>query len=226
MPRRRVVTCLSIAIHAFVVTVVVVAQLLAAGPLPVPRRPLAFQDFTVVHLQDIKLPPRARRSVAASGPAVSPNAAPLVAPPAIRDETGIENIARSSSPRYLVGIESGGGGIQALQAGPGVAPPPPPAPSPKAPVRLSSGAQMPRKLVHVDPIYPPIARSAHVGGVVILDAVLDATGRVSSVRVLRSVPLLDQAAVDAVRQWRFTPTLLNGDPVPVAMTVTVKFSLR
>ncbi len=78
----------------------------------------------------------------------------------------------------------------------------------------------------VDPVYPPLARSSRVEGVVILEAVLDATGRVDSVRVLRSIPLLDQAAVDAVRQWRFTPARLNGVPVPVVMTVTVNFTLR
>ena len=55
---------------------------------------------------------------------------------------------------------------------------------------------------------------------------LDAEGTVREARVLRSVPLLDAAALDAVRQWRFTPTRLNGIPVPVVMTVTVMFSLR
>ena len=60
----------------------------------------------------------------------------------------------------------------------------------------------------------------------ILEAVIDAQGRVASVRVLRSIALLDQAAVDAVRQWRFTPALLNAEPVPVVMTVTVNFKLQ
>ena len=85
--------------------------------------------------------------------------------------------------------------------------------------------QAPRKVFNVDPIYPRIAESAHIGGVVILEAVIDARGRVESVRVLRSLPLLDQAAVDAVKQWIFTPALVNGTPVPVVMTVTVNFEL-
>jgi protein TonB len=84
----------------------------------------------------------------------------------------------------------------------------------------------PVKTVHVAPVYPAIAQSARVQGVVILEAVLDARGRVDSVRVLRSIPLLDQAAVDAVQQWRFTPALLNGQAVPVVMTVTVDFTLQ
>jgi protein TonB len=56
--------------------------------------------------------------------------------------------------------------------------------------------------------------------------VLDTSGRVENVRILRSIPLLDQAAIDAVRQWRYTPTQLNGRPVPVVMTVTVNFMLQ
>ena len=63
-------------------------------------------------------------------------------------------------------------------------------------------------------------------GVVILEATIGPTGTVTDVNVLRSVPLLDEAAVAAVRQWQYTPTLLNGVPVPVIMTVTVNFSLR
>jgi protein TonB len=60
---------------------------------------------------------------------------------------------------------------------------------------------------------------------VVLDAVIDATGRVTGVQVTRSIPLLDQAAIEAVRQWRFTPTLLNGEPVSILLTVTVRFTL-
>jgi protein TonB len=61
--------------------------------------------------------------------------------------------------------------------------------------------------------------------VVVIEAILDATGRVESLKVLSSQPLLDNAAVQAVRQWRYTPTELNGVPVPVLMTITVRFSL-
>ncbi|MND07525.1 Gram-negative bacterial tonB protein [compost metagenome] len=62
-------------------------------------------------------------------------------------------------------------------------------------------------------------------GVVIIEATISTTGTVTDVRVLRSIPLLDQAAIDAVRQWQYSPTLLNGVPVPVIMTVTVQFTL-
>ena len=94
------------------------------------------------------------------------------------------------------------------------------------PIRLHSGMKAPVKTTDVAPVYPVIARNVHKQGVVILEAVLNARGGVESVRVLRSIPLLDQAAVDAVQQWRFTPALLNGQPVPVVMTVTVNFMLQ
>jgi protein TonB len=84
---------------------------------------------------------------------------------------------------------------------------------------------MPTKTKDVAPVYPPIAQSARVQGVVILETLIGADGRVEDARVLRSIPLLDQAALDAVKQWEFTPTLLNGTPVPVIMTMTVQFSL-
>jgi protein TonB len=75
-------------------------------------------------------------------------------------------------------------------------------------------------------VYPPDAFDQKVQGVVILEATIDTAGAVATARVLRSIPLLDEAALDAVRQWQFTPTLLNGTPVPVIMTVTVNFSLQ
>jgi protein TonB len=67
---------------------------------------------------------------------------------------------------------------------------------------------------------------SRVEGTVILEAVIGVDGTVQDVRVLRSIPLLDASAIEAVHQWRFTPTLLNGEPVAVVMTVTVTFSLR
>ncbi len=101
----------------------------------------------------------------------------------------------------------------------------PPPPPPPAPVRVGGNIPQPTKIVDVRPVYPPIAQSARIQGVVILEATIAPDGTIQDAKVVRSIPLLDQAAVDAVRQWRFTPTLLNGVPVPVIMTVTVNFSL-
>jgi len=104
-------------------------------------------------------------------------------------------------------------------------PPPPPPPPPARPVRLSA-YEMPRKIHDVAPVYPTIARSASVEGVVIIEAVIAVDGTVRDARVLRSVPLLDRAALDAVKQWRYAPTRLGGVAVPVIVTVTVQFRLQ
>jgi TonB family protein len=80
-----------------------------------------------------------------------------------------------------------------------------------------------RKIHHVPPVYPEEARRANVRGVVILEVSVAADGTVSDARVLRGQPFLDAAALDAVRQWRYEPTLLNGQPVPVKLTATVNF---
>ena len=84
----------------------------------------------------------------------------------------------------------------------------------------------PRLLRPVDPVYPEIARQARVEGVVILGVKTDETGRVTDVIVLRSIPLLDQAAIDAVRQWVYEPFVQDGKAGPIAFTVTVRFQLK
>jgi protein TonB len=110
------------------------------------------------------------------------------------------------------------------------APLPPPIPvavaRPLVPVRAAELPVLPRKVVDVHPVYPEVARAARVEGTVILEAVLDTSGRVTQLRVLRSVPLLDQAALDAVRQWHYSPSVYYGRPVSVLMTITVRFTLQ
>jgi protein TonB len=93
------------------------------------------------------------------------------------------------------------------------------------PVRVGGQIKEPKKLKDVKPVYPQIATQARVQGVVILECTISPQGKVVDVKVLRGIPLLDQAAIDAVKQWVYTPTLLNGVPVPVIMTVTVNFKL-
>jgi len=125
--------------------------------------------------------------------------------------------------------------LQQNRAGKDLPPPPPPPPPPgagaampdgMAPVRVGGNIKPPTKIKDVRPVYPEEAMASKVTGVVILEATIDPSGRVSDARVLKSVPLLDQAALDAVKQWEFTPTHVNGVPVPVIMTVTVNFSLQ
>jgi protein TonB len=118
-------------------------------------------------------------------------------------------------------------------------PPPPPPPGPprlpcepasslltQPPVRVGGNIKPPSKVRDVPPVYPPLALSARVQGVVILEATIAEDGRVVGACVLRSVPLVDEAAVEAVKQWEFAQTFLNGMAVPVVMTVTVNFVLQ
>jgi TonB family protein len=101
-----------------------------------------------------------------------------------------------------------------------------PSPSPSAPVPpLRAGAEIkePRRVKEVRPDYPEEAYRAGLGGVVILECVIDPKGSINDTKVLRGVPPLTDAAQKAVRKWRYTPTLLNGVAVPVIMTVTVNF---
>jgi TonB family protein len=121
-------------------------------------------------------------------------------------------------------------------------PPPPPPPSlsadpararraesgavePKEPVRVGGAIPEPRKTRNVSPIYPPLAVQARVQGAVVLECTISREGKVVRVKTVRGVTLLTQAAVEAVRQWEYTPTLVGGVPVPVIMTVTVTFKL-
>ena len=93
-----------------------------------------------------------------------------------------------------------------------------------APVRVGGQIKPPTKIKDVKPVYPAIARSARVAGAVVIEATIGEDGKVVDAKVVRSIPLLDQAALDAVQQWEYMPTLLNGVPVPVLVTVTINFT--
>ena len=98
--------------------------------------------------------------------------------------------------------------------------------APSGAPRVGRGVPEPRKLKHVNPVYPEVARQARVEGVVILECTVGAQGTVTGVQVVQGVPLLDDAAIAAVKQWRYTPTLVQGQGVPVTVTVTLNFRLR
>ncbi len=144
----------------------------------------------------------------------------FVAPVDVPDDIG-EGIDFFGVPGGVEGGVPGGvlGGIVG-----GLPDAPPPAPKAK-PVRVGGNIKAPRKIKDVSPTYPDIAKQARVQGIVILEAIIDPSGNVTNVRVLRSIPLLDKSAISAVKQWKYEPTMLNGVPVPIVMTVTVNFSL-
>ena len=118
----------------------------------------------------------------------------------------------------------------AVRSGAPPPPPPPPGPAPivdgQTAIRIGGAIKPPTKIRDVRPVYPPEAMGARVQGVVIAEVTVDSAGMVRDARLLRSIPMLDDAALEAVRQWQFTPTMLNGAPVPVVLTVTVNFTLQ
>lgn len=229
MPRHTSVVLISVLLHVGAIVAFVLLSILAPDVLPIPRTVLvAWNAPRVVRLNDIPLTPATARKprlqptnspITIAAPVV---AQPLVAPIGVTPESdrpggvasndGIPEIAEDTG----TGVVSGLGTVEAPVA-PEAA---------RTPVRLHQGIDAPQKTHHVAPRYPELARQIRVSGVVILEAVIDARGSVESVRVLRSIALLDQAAIDAVREWRFTPARLNGEPIPVVMTVTVAFALE
>jgi protein TonB len=94
------------------------------------------------------------------------------------------------------------------------------------PVRVGGDIQSSKLIFRVDPVYPDLAQRVHVSGVVVLAAIIDEEGNVSNLRILSGHPLLTGAAVEAVSRWKYSPTILNGEPVPVSAIVTVVFRLR
>lgn len=93
-------------------------------------------------------------------------------------------------------------------------------------VRVSPGVQAASLIQQVKPVYPQIAIASHVEGAVVLHAMISRGGTVESLEVASGHPMLTQAALDAVRQWRYRPTYLGGDPVEVETTITVNFVLN
>ena len=223
----RTTVVVSLAAHVVVVTLVVVVPLFGQADLPAPSQRIgAFVKAAAYErIEEAAVPARTVSTTRAVTSAATTVAAPSSAAAPTEAPTGI---ASGEAPPMMQGVTAG----SSLGAADGTAlfghrpsvgePPAPPTPTPK-PLRVGGSIQAPRKLRHVAPVYPQIAQQARVTGTVILEAVLSPTGEVSNVKVLRSVPLLDAAAVDAVAQWRYAPTLLNGTPVSVLMTVTVRF---
>jgi protein TonB len=118
------------------------------------------------------------------------------------------------------------GGIpgQGLMSGTGPSLPPPKA---AAPARIKQGGEVTAAsiITQTHPVYPPLARQARIQGTVVLHAIIDKDGQVAKLEVVSGHPLLVQSALEAVKQWRYKPTQLNGDPVEVDTTIQVTFTM-
>jgi protein TonB len=219
---------ISFVTHVVVIGAVLIGSVLAPEAMPRLLKRISPPIIaSIVAPRDVPLPAPgpARTALGSARPiATTPvvdyvNAAPVVAPSGITPESGREAFG---SPGAVLGVTDGVAGVS--DVGTVAAPPPPP--PPRKPVPLHSGMTTPRKVVDVLPNYPEIALRTRKDGIVIIEATIDERGNVTAARVLRSAPLLDDAALAAVRQWKFTPALLNGEPIPVVMTVTVNFLLQ
>ena len=207
----------SIAAHAIGVFAIFVVSVTATDTLPDPRRAT---EWIEVKPERPAPPPKPLADPRPQDARTdSSNAAPLMAPDRITPEREQPLIDDVPAPDAAIGA--------GLTPATTIvdAPPQPQPPQPRGPIPVGGDIRPPVKIRHVAPVYPTLALQARLQAIVILEAVIADDGAVDAVKVLRGHPLLDQAAVDAVRQWRFTPTLLNGQPVPVVMTVTVAFRL-
>jgi protein TonB len=213
----------SIAAHVAIAAVIVIVPLMATDTLPAPRAVIG--AFTAEAATPPPPPPPPSTSVNVAKPTpVSSTAAPNDAPSSIDAEPAPETTTS------VIGQPGGtpGGIPNGLVGSVGLLPavPVPPPPVPARPLHVGGRIKEPAKIRHVPPVYPVMAQQARIEGIVIIEAIIGVDGRVKEARVLRSKPLLEQAALEAVRQWEFTPTTLNGVPVPVIMTVTVNFTLH
>jgi protein TonB len=122
-----------------------------------------------------------------------------------------------------------GGALSGILGGVAVAPPPPPPPpkpkAPTAPIRVGGNVQQANLIKQPKPVYPPLAKAARIQGTVKFTAKISKDGTIQELTLLSGPPLLVAAAQQAVSQWQYKPTLLNGDPVEVITTIDVNFTL-
>jgi protein TonB len=247
--KRTLTLPVSIAIHGVILFAVLVVPYVRYNELPEPALGTVRAFFVEsAAAPPPPPPPPAAPKAAMAAPRISKPKpviqepefrAPIEVPKEIPRDEGVASAASAldSTPAAgvaggeLGGVEGGvpggvaggvpGGVVGGVLGGVPKEPPPPP----DKPVRVGGQIKAPRKVRDQAPAYPEVAKQARVEGVVVLEAVISPEGRVTEVKVLRGSPLLDDAAVNAVKSWAYTPTLLNGVPVPVVMTVTVSFKL-
>jgi protein TonB len=153
----------------------------------------------------------------------------LMAPRAIPKDVAIFKEAElPPEPPAGSGVIGGLGGgdiLGGLGGGSSAAAPPPPPKAAPSRIKLGGQVQAAKIVAQPQPLYPALARQARIQGNVVLHAIIDKDGRVGQLEVVSGHPLLVQSALDAVKQWRYQPTQLNGDPVEVDTTITVSFVL-
>ncbi len=225
----------SVLAHAVVIGVLVLMPLLQMQAVPIPRIDMSlwvpkFEHQTEIELVAPKNPVRSQVEVDPDA-VIAPKSIPseiayVIDPPSIASVSPA-GADRGDAIRSLLREITNGEAEQASrQLLLPAQPVPPPAPVAPEPIRRGGSLQQADLIHQVLPSYPPLARQARIQGVVVLEAVINKEGAIETLRVVSGHPLLNQAAIDAVKQWMYRPTLLNGEPVPVITTITVSFSLQ
>jgi periplasmic protein TonB len=215
---RKYTLAFSVIAHAAAIAAAIIVPALATDELPELRHTTSFTIVQPVMPDPMPVSPTRTGTAPTSSPI------PLKPPDGVQPEPEVER----NDPVTLAIPSPTGSGVP-FSGEPvigGELVPPPTPPRPKEPMPVGGLILPPKKIVHVAPVYPAIALAAGKPGMVILQAVISEDGTVREVKVLRSDPLFDQAAMEAVKQWRFTTPMLNGQPIPVVMTVTVGFTLN
>ncbi len=232
--KKPITVFLSVIIHTVVIVVLVLIPLIYTEALP--KQQLLTFLLTAPPPPPPPPPPPAATLVKVQKIASQLENGQLMTPKEIPKQ--IAKIVEDAPPPPSVGGVIGGveGGVPGGQIGgvlggiisKGAPPPPPPkieAPKPVQRIRVGGMVQQANLISNPKPIYPPLAKAARIQGTVVLEAVISKQGTIENLSVLSGHPLLIQSAIDAVKQWRYKPTLLNGEPVEVITTITVNFSL-
>jgi protein TonB len=235
--RNPVTVAVSVMAHVVTVLALVLIPLLQTQALPVPPVNMSLFLPEIETLQPVPVFSAQPRGHVPAQPSERPvifNPQPLEVPRGITyvDEPLNPNLhflpfhLGNNTSSFLRGSSNGAGESVELPPQPPPPPPPPPPVINARPVRQGGTVQAANLVYQVKPVYPPIAIRTRVHGVVLLEAVISKEGSVESLRVISGHPLLTQAALDAVKQWRYRPTTLNGESVDVVTTVTVTFTLQ
>jgi protein TonB len=228
LARSGVTLLASLILHTALALVIVLVPLLLYDSLPSQD---VLKAFFVQPLELAPPPPppppppaSAARAVLKPAPPVQPTrsfVAPIEIPNVVTPE---ESLDLGVEGGVAGGVEGGvpGGVIGGIVGGlPTAVPPPPP-----QIVRIGGKIAAPRIVHRVEPVYPTLALAARLTAVVVLEAQVDTHGSVQSVKVLNGHPIFDEAALEAVKQWRYQPLLLNGEPTGFILSVVITFSIK
>jgi TonB family protein len=214
---------LSMAVHAVVLAVLIGIPLLAPDVLPLVQGSEIAWTPVVLPPAPPPIPAPAPRRIDPAATVEAPST-PLEPPKGVSPE---RLLAPDTPPDVALADTVGSVPGTGVPGGTGMVPVEAPPPTrPATPVPVSQLLKPPVKIRDVSPVYPELAIRGRVEGQVVIEAVIGLTGDVQETRILKGKLLLTEAALAAVRQWKYTPTLLNGRPVPVVMTVTVTFTLQ